>query len=309
MKYPKLLKNNDLVGITALSSGAKDCKKDMENAIKNINKHFNSYCTKNVYGNSLVSSSVGERVNQLYELLEKKVKLVLIARGGDYLYEILDYLDFNKIRKNNIWIEGSSDATSLLYILTTKYYLATIYGKNAKKFSNIQDDTNFNIEFLKNMNLIQSNYKDRKTISVNGNFFDSGIIIGGCLDSIRNIIGTKYDNTVKFVQKYREKKVIWYFDIFAMDSLDVYLTLLQLKSAGWFNYSDTFIFGTVKYPKIMADITYEDAIKKALSGKKNIILEANIGHVDPVNIIINGSYASITYKNGKYEIIQLLKDK
>ena len=309
MKYPKLLKKNDLVGITALSSGAKDCKKDMENAIKNINNYFNCYYTKNVYGDSLVSSSASERANQLYELLEKKVKLVLIARGGDYLYEVLDYLDFNKIRKSNIWIEGSSDSTSLLYVLTTKYYLATIYGKNAKKFSKIQDDTNFNIEFLKNMNLIQSNYKDRKTISVNGNFFDSGIIIGGCLDSIRNIIGTKYDNTIKFVQKYRKKKMIWYFDIFAMDSLDVYLTLLQLKSAGWFNYSDTFIFGTVKYPKIMADITYEDAIKKALFGKKNIILEANIGHVDPVNIIINGSYASITYKNGKYEIIQLLKDK
>ena len=46
-------------------------------------------------------------------------KLILLARGGDYLYEILDYLDFDLIKKSNIWFEGASDATGLLYILTT----------------------------------------------------------------------------------------------------------------------------------------------------------------------------------------------
>ena len=49
-------------------------------------------------------------------------------------------------------------------------------------------------------------------------------------------------------------------------------------------------------------------LKKALSDKKNIILNANIGHIDPVNIIINGSLAKIKYDNGNYELIEKFID-
>ncbi len=305
MKYPKLLVDNDLIGITALSSGASDSIEDMNDAINNLKKYFKVLVTDNVYGNKVVSSSVISRVEQFYSLLNtENIKLIIISRGGDYLYEILDQLDYQKIKIKNIWIEGASDATSLLYILTTKYDLATIYGRNAKQFSKITDDINDNIKLLKNNNIIQNNYHDREIISVNGNFKDNGVIIGGCLDSIKNIIGTKFDNTKNFIQKYKDKKIIWYFDIFAISSIDLYLTLLQLKYAGWFKYSNTFIFGTIKYPSIFAEITYEDAIKKALAEYDNLIINANIGHVKPSNTIINGSYASIKFKDGTLKIKQ-----
>ena len=304
MKYPKLLEKNDDIGITALSSGASDSIETMNEAIKNLEKYFNVYATQNVYGSYIVSSTTQERVKELNELIAKKVKLILLARGGDYLYEILDYLDFDLIKNSNIWFEGASDATGLLYILTTKYDIATIYGKNAKRFSELTMDNQININLLQNNLIKQTNFKDRDVLSVNGNFTDTGIIIGGCFDSIKNIIGTKFDNTNKFIEKYRDKKIIWYFDIFAMNSLDVYLSLLQLKYAGWFKYSDTFIFGSIMFETIYGNITYEDAIKKALSDKKNIILNANIGHIDPVNIIINGSLAKIKYDNGNYELIE-----
>ena len=124
------------------------------------------------------------------------------------------------------------------------------------------------------------------------------------MDSIKNIIGTKFDNTKNFIKKYKDKKIIWYFDIFAMSSIDVYLTLLQLKYAGWFKYSNTFIFGTIKYPSIFAEITYEDAIKKALFEYDNLVINANIGHVKPCNTIINGSYASIEFKDGNFKLKQ-----
>ena len=305
MKYPKLLLDNDLIGITALSSGASDCVEDMDNAINNLKKYFKVLITDNVYGNPIVSSSAMNRVEQFYNLLkEKNMKLIMISRGGDYLYEILNQLDYNWIKKKNIWIEGASDATPLLYILTTKYDLATIYGRNAKQFSKITDDISDNIQLLKNKNIIQKDYNDREIISVNGNFKEKGVIIGGCLDSIKNIIGTKFDNTKNFIKKYKDKKIIWYFDIFAMSSIDVYLTLLQLKYAGWFKYSNTFIFGTIKYPSIFAEITYEDAIKKALFEYDNLVINANIGHVKPCNTIINGSYASIEFKDGNFKLKQ-----
>lgn len=304
MKYPKLLKNNDLIGITALSSGASDCVDEMNLAIDNLKKDFKVEVTKNVFGNYVVSSSNEERVKELDSLLDKKVKMIFLSRGGDYLYETLDKIDFNKIKKSNIWIEGASDATALLYILTTKYDLATLYGRNAKQFSLITDDIRDNMKLLMDNNYIQKNYGDRKVISVNGDFKDSGIVIGGCFDSIKDLIGTKFDNTNKFIEKYKDKGIIWYFDIFSMSSLSVYITLLQLKNAGWFKYSKTFIFGSVKYPTIYGEISYEDAIKKALKEYDNILIDANIGHIKPVNTIINGSYLTINYKNEEYTLLQ-----
>ena len=305
MKYPRLLKNNDLIGIIALSSGANDCKEDMELAIDNLKKIFRVEVTKNVFGSSIVSSSTEERIKELNALLEKNVKGIIIARGGDFLLETIDKIDYKRIKKKNIWIEGASDPTSLLYILTTKYDLATIYGRNAKQFSESNSiDVNDNIKLLMDNNYIQHDYKDRKIESVNGNFKDSGVIIGGCLDCLKDIIGTKYDNTKQFIEKYKDKKIIWYFDIFAMSSVNVYLTLLQLKLAGWFKYSNTFIFGTVRHETIYADMSYEDAVKKALKEYDNIIINANIGHVKPANTIINGSYATIEFKNGRYELKQ-----
>ncbi len=104
MKYPKLLKNNDLIGITALSSGASDCKEEMELAIDNLNKIFRVEVTKNVFGSSLVSSSKKQRIDELNALLDQNIKGIIIARGGDFLLEIIDDIDYKKIKKKNIWV-------------------------------------------------------------------------------------------------------------------------------------------------------------------------------------------------------------
>ena len=305
MKYPKLLKDNDKIGITALSSGASDCIKEMDEAIKNLEKYFNALVTKDVYGDSVVSASSLERVKELDELLDEDVKLIMLSRGGDYLFDCLEYINFDKIVDKNTWIEGASDGTGILYVLTTKYDFATVYGKNAKNFASLDEDNLNNINLLKGNLPIQKSFGDRDIISTKGNFEDSGVIIGGCFDVIKNIIGTKFDNTLDFIEKYKDKKIIWYFDIFAMSSIDVYLSLLQLKYAGWFKYSDTFIFSAPMFSTIYGDIEYEDAIKKAL-GDNNIIMNANIGHLDPVNIIINGSLTTVNYENGNMKIKQEL---
>ena len=144
---------------------------------------------------------------------------------------------------------------------------------------------------------------DRNTISTNGNFKDSGIIIGGCLDILRYIPGTSYDNTINFIEKYKDKKIVWYFDIFSMSSVDVYLTLLQFKNMGWFKYSDTFIFGSILFPKVECEMEYHE-VYKTVFPNKNVIYDANIGHVKPVFTIINGSLATIEYKDNKMILVE-----
>lgn len=303
MKYPNNLNKESLVGITALSSGASDCIDEMNQAINNLRKHFNVIYTDNIYGNYIVSSSKEERIKELNELLEKDINSLIIARGGDYLADTLDSINYQKIYDKGLLVGGMSDPTSLLYILTTKYDLATYYGINGKRYAKEDDYILNNIKLLKGENIIQKSYKERNTISLNGDFKSKGIIIGGCIDTLRDhVFNTEFDNTLNFIEKYKEYNIVWYFDNYALTSSELFKTLKYMKENNYFKYSNTFIFGNTCYTDEDDDI-YIESIKYILKDS-NIIFNANIGHIDPVFTIINGSLSTIEYKNKELTILQ-----
>lgn len=307
MKYPRFLKENDLIGITAISSGTGDKIKEVKTSLNHLKKDYRLIITPNVYGDEIVSSSIKTRINEFNKLLDEDIKALLNIRGGDFSYEVLDKLNYKKIVDKRLLIQGASDTTTLDYILTTKYDYSTIYGFNAKGYDSeeLNKDQLINLEYMKGNLLKQTSYHDRNTYSINGDFKDSGVIIGGCLDIIRFLFGTSYDGTKKFINKYKDKKIIWYFDIFAMGSVDVYITLLQMKKMGYFKYSDTFLFGTVLFPKVECEVEYHKAYEKAL-GSKNIVVDANIGHVNPRFTLLNGSLGKVEYKNNELILEQEL---
>lgn len=304
MKYPKFLKNGDVIGITALSGGCKDAMNEIVEAIANIEEYsLKVITTSNVSGDDIVSSCEKTRLLELNELLDKTINLLLIARGGNFLYEIIDKIPFDKIYQKNIFVMGYSDPTSLLYILTVKYDLATIYGMNAKSFSG----TNLLDYQKKTLSLIKGRlpeYKDYAR-SLYGEFSDSGILIWGCLEVLKDLVGTKYDDTLNFLKKYQ--KVIWYFDIYDSNPVALYNTLLQFKYAGWFEYGHTFIFSEVLIKHDENIMKYEDAIKKAITG--NIIMNAKIGHVKPSWTVINGAFVMVSYQDGEFSLRQKIDDK
>lgn len=307
MQFPKFIQEKDIIGITALSSGCSDSLFEMKEAISNLEKAgFQVITTNNVYGNYIVSSNKETRIKELNELLDKDIHLLQIARGGSFLYELLSDIPFKKIVSKNILVQGYSDPTSILYILTTKYNLATIYGLNGKSYSgnNLEDYQLNNLEILKG-NLIEQSSYDNESISLNGDFIAKGIIIGGCLEVLKDLIGTKFDNTNNFIEKYKDNNIIWYFDIYNMDPVTVYLTLLQFKNAGWFQYSNTFLIGKVLIKQDERIMTYSDAFKKSLSG--NIVYNTNIGHVKPMFTMINGSLGEVKYQDKKIILKQQIK--
>ena len=299
MKYPRFLKKDDIIGITALSKGCSDVIKEAKRSLNHLKEDYKLIITPNVYGSGVVSSSKEERINEFNELLDEDIKFLFNIRGGDFLYETLDGLNYHKIVKKNIWVEGYSDITSLLYLLTIKYDLATIYGLNGKSFDSEELELyqKNNLEIIKG-NLIKQVSFNTDSISLNGEFESCGILIGGCLDALRYLFGTEYDKTKDFLEKYKKYKIIWYFDIFSMSTVDVYLTLLQMKKMGYFQYSDTFLVGKVMFPKIEGELSYEDALRRVFD-KNNIIYDACIGHVKPVFTLINGSLGKIGYQKNK----------
>lgn len=310
MIYPKYLDKNSTIGVTACSAGVLKKIEKYEKSIVNVKKQgFNIVETSNVRTDGVVSSDKFTRARELESLFKNSnVDVVAIASGGDFLYDMLTEVDFNILKDNVKWLVGSSDPTSLLYILTTNYDIATMYSPcNMSGFN--EDDLHQSylnyFEILKG-NLVRQEknpFKEKESFSdemneinewsnLNGDVCEEGILIGGCIEVLKDIIGTKFDKTNEFLEKYKDQGFIWYFDVFSMTSEGLYNTLLQFKNAGWFKYTKAVVIGKVCFPNTFTDMSYEDAIKNSLEDVK-CIFNFDIGHVKPSFTMINGMKAKI----------------
>ena len=337
MIYPKFIKNNSTIGITAPSDGRTD-KLDLirlDNAYKKLQKlGYNIKETKSVR-NSINgrSNDAKTRVLELEELYnDNNVDIIISARGGDFMMEILPYLNFNIIKNNPKWFCGFSDNTTLGFILPTKYDIASIYGDNINAFGmntwhksinnylnilkgNIINQNSFNkyqnsyqeyITGLESYNLDKKvswiNLTGQKEIKLEGR------LIGGCLDVLLNLVGTKYDNVNKFINKYKGDGIVWFLESYDLSSEQLIRGLWQLKEAGWFKYTKGFIFGRTMTKITHTNTTYEEAIHLSLKDLKvPIVIDADFGHTNPRMTIINGCLTNIISKNGKGEVKQILK--
>lgn len=338
IKYPKKLLDNDTVGITAISLSANLEKIDM--AEENLKKYgLNVIETKDVRNESknFISASDRQRAEEFVKLyLDDNIKHIIAARGGEFAIDIIPYLHKYKddIEKNNVvkYLQGYSDISLINYYLTTNYNIATLHAENISDFSmkKYHESLLNTIKLLKgdfvNDEFIQDSFdkyqKEELEDSLEYNLTEkvkykslykgnecsfSGRIIGGCIDVITQLIGTKYDNTVNFCKQFDEG-VIWYIDNFGLDSLELYRRLLQMKNAGFFFNTNGFLFGRTINDISNPDFTYEYALKKALGDLNvNIIYDVDIGHVPPQFTIVNGSYAKFEYFDNKGRLTQILK--
>lgn len=310
MILPKFLDNNGTIGVTACSAGVLKKIEKYERSISNVNKcGFKIVETSNVRTDGVVSSDKITRARELESLFTNRdIDMVAIASGGDFLYDMLTEVDFNVLKDNVKWLAGSSDPTSLLYILTTNYDIATLYSPcNMSGFDadNLHESYLNYFEILKGNLVKQNRYPFREGesfsdemntlnewININGNVDEEGILIGGCIEVLKDIIGTKFDKTNEFLEKYKDEGYIWYFDVFSMTSEGLYNTLLQFKNAGWFKYAKAVVIGKVCFPNTFTDMKYEDAIKNSLEDVK-CIFNFDIGHVKPSFTMINGMKARV----------------
>lgn len=158
----------------------------------------------------------------------------------------------------------------------------------------------------------------------------SGRCIGGCIDVLKDLIGTPYDGAKDFVARYGARDgIIWYFDNFALSAEVLYRTCLQMKYAGWFEHTRAVLFGRTLFEKSESGMTYGDAVRMAFGGEWKtgkvaeeypgtgcgqkqeeagtgcgqrtipVIWEADIGHTIPHMTMINGAMLSLDYEDGK----------
>ena len=336
MIYPSFIKEKEYIGVCAPSNGITNeiKQKRVDNAYKKLNEY--GFKTKetasvrnNLNGKSNTSEIIAEEIDSL--ITNNEIKWIICATGGDFIMEILPYINYNNICKNPKWIQGYSDITALIYTITTNYDIATIYGYNIGSFgmNNWHQSIIDNIELISGTNNTQFSYdyyenefhkyitgyeefhKDEKVcwkeINDRNNFEIQGRIIGGCIDVIKTLIGTKYDKTSDFINKYKDDGIIWYFDNYDLNVESLINALLQLKYCGYFNYTKGIIFGRSVTETSFYNIPFKEGLKRALNDLNiPVIYDADIGHKHPEMSIINGSIATIFYNDNKGKIIQKL---
>lgn len=141
MKHPESLKKGDIIGICAPSGGITKPEKiqELEEAEKQLKEMgYRIIETKSVRKEEKGRSNTAKkRAEEFMELLKnKEVKLIIFATGGDYLMEMLDYLDLEEIKKlEPKWMQGYSDITTLEFIFNTILEIPSIYCDTIKSYA------------------------------------------------------------------------------------------------------------------------------------------------------------------------------
>ena len=132
----------------------------------------------------------------------------------------------------------------------------------------------------------------------------SGRLIGGCLDILKQLVGTPFDYVNQFNEKYKDDGIIWFMEACDLNVFDIRRALWQLDQAGWFKYVKGFIFGRPRNGADMMGLNHIDAVLPYTVEKYGVpvIIDADIGHVAPMMPIICGALSEVTYDNGQLVI-------
>lgn len=138
-------------------------------------------------------------------------------------------------------------------------------------------------------------YIYKGTRSADGASF-SGRLIGGCLDCLVTLVGTKFDKTAGFAEKYKDDGIIWFIESCDLTVMAMRRALWQMESAGWFSHVSGFLIGRpLRFDDTFGDLDHYEAITGIL-GRYNvpIIMDVDIGHQFPQMPIISGAYANVS---------------
>ena len=349
MRYPSFIEKGNTIGFVAPSFGCagEPYYSAFQNSLKKWNAlgfktelGFNCYASDGVG----ISSSPKKCAAEFMEYYKKETNQALIScGGGELMCEILEYIDFGQLKRlPPKWFMGYSDNTNLIFLLATLTDTAAIYGPNAGAFGmepwhasiedtfallcgekkSLQGYRGYEKESLKDEEhpLAPYNITEQKelhlyeTDATHGStavdeVFMAGRLIGGCMDCLVNLLGTKFDKTTDFLEHYKEDGFIWFLEACDLNVMAIRRAMWQMEHAGWFRYVKGFLIGRplVHGQEMMGLDQYHAVLDIIAHHNVPVIMDADLGHIAPMLPLISGSYASITASGNNLVVDMKLK--
>ena len=271
--------------------------------------------------------------------------VIISCGGGETMCEDISYVDFDKIAESEPkWFMGYSDNTNLTYTLPVLCDTAAIYGPCISQFGKkpwhtFADDA---YKLITGNKLSVSSYgtweryekeypegtvpdpcepindtepsciklfKDGKFYEEHGETAFSGRLIGGCLDCLQVLCGTRFDGSAAFARKYEGDGIIWFIESCDLNPMGIRRALWQLDEAGWFENVKGFIVGRpLHFDDDIMGMNHINAVTGVL-GKYNvpIVLDTDLGHLPPMMPLISGALADVSLKGQNLKIDMKLK--
>lgn len=280
MKGEKM-KIGDKVAIVCCSNGISRTNKEQIENLKNILNKIGLLPVSSPYlyeKDGLFSGTGKERAEALMDFYrDEEIKAIYDISGGDIANEILPYLDFDIIAKQEKMFWGYSDLTTIInaiYVRTRKKSVLYQIRNMLYSYSEIQQK-NFANTTLNNTNdLFQFSYEFIQKNQM------EGIVVGGNIRCLLKLAGTPYwpdmQNKILLLEARGGE----------LPQMITYLN--QLKQMGTFDRINGIILGTfTKLDEVAGEEAIINLVKEYTGKEMPIIKTREIGHgMDSKAIII-----------------------
>ena len=293
------------------------------------------------FGISAPAEECGKEIEQAW--CDSVSDALLSCGGGELMCETISHIDFDKIKNApSKWFMGYSDNTNLVHLLVTLCDTAAIYGPCAPSFGMV--DWHESITDAMDIMSHEGNDMDRVRVSsydgwqlestkdelhplepynidskldIRAYMFEKdgykqkdkvafgGRLIGGCVDCLSNLVGTKFDKTPEFVRS-SDEGVVWMLECCELTPMDLRRSLWQMYMAGWFENTNGFIFGR---PERFGEESFGKSFEEIVLDffeQFNIhtpcIFDADFGHKPPMMPIIMGSVGACDFQHNVLSI-------
>ena len=280
-----ILNNNDKIALVVCSNGKNIEDKDRLGKLESILVEmglvpiFTKYIYRDKFGRGAKAQVRAEELMFFYK--NKEIKAIFDISGGDIANEVLDYLDYDVIKRNYKPFFGYSDLTTVLNALGSQ----TNEMNFLYQILNIIESTvirdSFENTFMKNeQNLLDVKWKFLQGSSIEGE------MIGGNIRCFLKLAGTKYFPEV-------ENKVLFIEGLgISIEGLVTHLA--QLKQIGVFDKISGLLIGT--FTKIEKEISVEELfelIQEYIPSSLAVAKTHEVGHAKDSKILKIGEMMNI----------------
>ncbi|MCM1091307.1 MAG: LD-carboxypeptidase [Butyrivibrio sp.] len=335
MRYPKNLPNGGTIGFVAPSFGCQiePYRSGFENAQRKfrelgygIQTGPNCYAGEGI-GISNKPQACAAELTDYYCSGENDC--LISCGGGELMCEILPYIDFESIGKAAPkWYMGYSDNTNFTYLQATLCDTAAIYGPCAAAFGMepwhraledavglltgeqevVRGYDKWETESLKDAEHPLEPYnvtQERALKSYIGrvpaggeDIRMRGRLLGGCMDCLVTLLGTRFDRTAEFVANYREDGIIWFLEACDLNVFGIRRAMWQMEEAGWLEHVKGFLIGRPLCfgQEMMGLDAYEAVLEVAGRKQVPVVMDVDLGHLPPMMPLIVGSVGEVDVK-------------